>query len=92
MQHKGEAYLQNSKTLKIKTPAEVAKSFTDVGADPRGRVIVYCGGGVAATLDAFLLRQLGDMVIAVYDNSMTEWANDPDMPMDLGSWQKDDPA
>ena len=79
------ASLQNAKTLKINTPAEVAKSFADVGADPRGRVIVYCGGGVAATLDAFLLRQLGYMDVAVYDNSMTEWANDPDMPMELGS-------
>ena len=77
------ASLQNAKSLKIKTPAEVAKAFTDVGADPSGRVIVYCGGGVAATLNAFLMRQLGYIDIAVYDNSLTEWANDPDMPMEV---------
>ena len=77
------AALQDPESLKINTPAAVARAFTTVGADPEGRVIVYCGGGVAATLDAFLLRQLGYTDVSVYDNSMTEWANDPDMPMEV---------
>ena len=79
------ASLQNADSLKINSPAEVARAFADIGADQNGRVIVYCGGGVAATLDAFLLRQLGYNDITVYDNSMTEWANDPEMPMEVDS-------
>ena len=45
--------------MKIKLEAEVRQAFHGVGADTKRRVIVYCGGGVVATLDAFLLRQLG---------------------------------
>ncbi|MBB53808.1 MAG: hypothetical protein CMF67_05485 [Magnetovibrio sp.] len=79
------ASLQNADSLKINSPAEVARAFANIGAEQNGRVIVYCGGGVAATLDAFLLRQLGYNDITVYDNSMTEWANDPEMPMEVDS-------
>ena len=48
------------------------------------RVITYCGGGIAATLDAFLLHQLGYEDIAVYDNSMSEWATDETLPIETG--------
>ena len=79
------ASLQNTESLKLRTPAEIASAFADAGVDQHGKIIVYCGGGVAATLDAFLLRQLGYKDIAVYDNSLTEWANDPEMPMEVDS-------
>ena len=59
-----------------------AKRFHDVGGDPSRRTIVYCGGGIAATLDAFLLRQLGYENISVYDASMSEWARDESLPME----------
>jgi len=58
--------------------------FKDVGADKANRVITYCGGGIAATLDAFLLHQLGYEHIAVYDDSMSEWAKDESLPMETG--------
>ena len=54
------------------------------GADPEGRSIVYCGGGIAATLDAFLMVQLGYRDVAVYDASMSEWARDDSLPVDVG--------
>ena len=59
------------------SPARAAAAFADLAVDPEQRIIVYCGGGIAATLDAFLLHQLGYPDIAVYDNSMSEWATDP---------------
>ena len=74
--------LQDLATLKIRPAADVAADFSAVGADPSKRMIVYCGGGIAASLDAFLLHQLGYGDIAVYDHSMTEWANDHDLPME----------
>lgn len=49
-----------------------------------GSVITYCGGGVAASSDAFALRLLGREHVAVYDGSMTEWAADPDLPLVTG--------
>jgi thiosulfate/3-mercaptopyruvate sulfurtransferase len=48
------------------------------------RKLIYCGGGIAATLDAFLLYQLGHEDIAVYDASMNEWAKDESLPMEVG--------
>ena len=48
------------------------------------RVIAYCGGGIAATCDAFALRLLGYDDVAVYDGSLTEWSSDPSLPMETG--------
>jgi thiosulfate/3-mercaptopyruvate sulfurtransferase len=47
-------------------------------------VITYCGGGVAASSDAFALRLLGQERVAVYDGSMMEWAADPELPLVTG--------
>jgi thiosulfate/3-mercaptopyruvate sulfurtransferase len=52
------------------------------GAD---RVITYCGGGVAASSDAFVLSMLGVDNVAVYDGSLLEWAADPSLPMETGA-------
>lgn len=73
-----------TKTLEIRPAPEVAKTFAGVGADKGKRVLIYCGGGIAATLDAFLLHQLGHQDIAVYDNSMSEWAKDTALPIEVG--------
>jgi len=45
------------------------------------RVITYCGGGIAATVDAFCLALMGYENVAVYDGSLFEWAADPAAPM-----------
>ena len=63
---------------------EVAAAFAAIGADKAKRKLIYCGGGIAATLDAFLLYQLGHENIAVYDASMNEWAKDESLPMEVG--------
>lgn len=63
-------------------PASVAQSFRAAGATPDKRILNYCGGGIAATLDAFLQHQLGYTDIAVYDASMSEWAKDPALPIE----------
>ena len=64
---------------------EVSGIFGEVGLTDRdARVIAYCGGGIAATLDAFLLHQLGFTNVGVYDDSMGQWAKDPELPMETG--------
>ena len=65
--------------------AETARlAFMRAGADPTDATICYCGGGIAATVDAFLLYQLGHDRVAVYDASMSEWARDPSLPIQTG--------
>jgi len=69
----------------LKPIADLRAAFEGVGAAPDKRVLVYCGGGIAATLDAFVLTALlGHRNVSVYDNSMQEWANDPSLPMETG--------
>ena len=75
--------LLNPKTLEMLSPDKVREIFGRAGVTPDKRVIAYCGGGIAATLDAFLLHQLGYQNISVYDNSMSEWATDPDLPIEI---------
>jgi thiosulfate/3-mercaptopyruvate sulfurtransferase len=71
-------------SLTLKPPEATAAAFAAVGADPSKRVLLYCGGGIAATLDAFLLHQLGYRDVAVYDASMSEWAKDEALPIERG--------
>jgi thiosulfate/3-mercaptopyruvate sulfurtransferase len=69
----------------LKPIAELRQAFEGVGAAPDRRVLVYCGGGIAASLDAFVLTAiLGHKNVAVYDNSMQEWSNDASLPMETG--------
>ena len=62
---------------------ELRKKFESVGAMDR-EVIVYCGGGIAATADALALLMLGHERVKVYDASMSEWAKDDTLPMEVG--------
>lgn len=57
-------------------------SFRAHGADKDKRVICYCGGGISATIDLFLLHQLGYENLTLYDGSMGEWAKDPSLPIE----------
>lgn len=65
-------------------PDAAAALFEAAGAARQDRVIVYCGGGIAATLDAFLMFQLGYADVTIYDGSMGQWAKDAALPMEVG--------
>jgi thiosulfate/3-mercaptopyruvate sulfurtransferase len=62
--------------------AQLRAQFEAVGALSRERVITYCGGGIAASSDAFVLTLLGVPNVAVYDGSLLEWAADLTLPME----------
>ena len=64
--------------------AELAAKLGSRVTAGAGRVITYCGGGIAATVDAFALALLGVDNVAVYDASLQEWAADPALPMEQG--------
>lgn len=42
-------------------------------ADQNKRIITYCGGGIAATLNAMAHLMAGNENVAVYDGSLFEW-------------------
>ena len=48
------------------------------------RIITYCGGGIVASTDAFVLTRLGFNNVAVYMASLEEWTADPNNPMETG--------
>ncbi len=72
-------------TKALLSPQTAASAFAAEGATPDKRILNYCGGGIAATLDAFLQHQLGYQEIAVYDASMSEWAKDETLPIAISS-------
>lgn len=61
--------------------AALQARFAEAGVLDAERAIVYCGGGVAATVVAFALEMLEHPGWSVYDNSLLEWSAIPEMPM-----------
>lgn len=62
--------------------ADAQTKFSAAGIDKSKQVICYCGGGISATVDLFLLYQLGYNNITLYDGSMGEWAKDESLPIE----------
>ncbi len=64
---------------------ELACELGDLLAiDPALPVIAYCGGGISATVDIFVLSMLGRDDVRLYDGSLTEWSADPQLPLEVG--------
>src|SRR5713226_2034672 len=63
---------------------DAEKKFAAQGFTKDQRVVAYCGGGISATIDLFLLHQLGYDNLTLYDGSMGEWAKDASLPIETG--------
>lgn len=57
---------------------ELASMFE---GDRNARTITYCGGGIAASADAFVMTRLGFTDVAVYTASLQEWVADNANPL-----------
>lgn len=64
--------------------AEAGARFAAQGVTKDKRVVAYCGGGISATIDLFLLHRLGYGNLSLYDGSMGEWAKDETLPIETG--------
>jgi thiosulfate/3-mercaptopyruvate sulfurtransferase len=64
--------------------ADAEKKFAAQGITKDKRIVAYCGGGISATIDLFLLDQLGYDNLTLYDGSMGEWAKDESLPIETG--------
>lgn len=69
-------------TKRFTSLADALAAFTARGVTRDKRVIAYCGGGISATIDLFVLHQLGYDDLTLYDASMGEWARDPALPIE----------
>jgi len=64
--------------------ADAETRFAAQGFSRDKRVIAYCGGGISATIDLFMLHRLGYDKLTLYDGSMGEWAVDDRLPIEVG--------
>jgi thiosulfate/3-mercaptopyruvate sulfurtransferase len=78
------ASLVDPATKRFVAPADALAAFAAAGIARDKRVIAYCGGGISATIDLFMLHQLGFDDLTLYDGSMGEWAKDPGLPIETG--------
>lgn len=78
------ASLVDPATKRFVSPADALARFAEAGVGKDQRVIAYCGGGISATIDLFLLHQLGFDDLTLYDGSMGEWAKDQSLPIETG--------
>lgn len=59
----------------LSEPADLrARLAPAIGAP---RIVVYCGAGILATAAALALVTVGETSVAIYDESLNEWAADP---------------
>lgn len=61
---------------------ELRQQFEAAGALSAPQVITYCGGGIAASGDSFVLHLLGQDNVQIYDASLQEWARSA-LPMEV---------
>jgi len=60
---------------------DLRREFDEAGVG-EGRIITWCGGGIAATSDAFILTLLGRDDVGIYDGSLSEWIA-ADLPLEV---------
>jgi len=78
------ATLYDPQTKAFVPLAEAEKKFAAQGITKDKRVVAYCGGGISATIDLFMLHRLGYDNLTLYDGSMGEWAKDESLPIETG--------
>ena len=57
--------------------SEVVAAAAALGADHNTPIVLYCGGGVSASLGFAALERAGYQNLRVYDGSWSEWSADP---------------
>ncbi|MFI5429567.1 sulfurtransferase [Aeromicrobium sp. UC242_57] len=63
---------------RLRAAAELGAPYAELDQRP---LVLYCGGGISATLNAFALAEAGVHDVLVYDGSLEEWSADPALPL-----------
>lgn len=64
---------------------KLAARLSEISKDKR--IITYCGGGIAATVNAAAHLLIGHENVAVYDGSMYEWLGEGLLVNGTGKWE-----
>jgi thiosulfate/3-mercaptopyruvate sulfurtransferase len=82
---KGSVNLAAMATVDDNNVYKSAEELRHMFAEPLSKptVITYCGGGIAASADTLVLTMLGHDNVKLYDASLSEWARDPALPMEM---------
>ncbi|MUM08311.1 hypothetical protein B5P44_26405 [Mycobacterium sp. CBMA 213] len=67
----------------VRPPAEIRERYRDNGTDLSREVLLYCGGGISATVNALALVSAGIETVRIYDGSLEEWSADPTLPLQV---------
>jgi thiosulfate/3-mercaptopyruvate sulfurtransferase len=73
-----------SENGRLKDLAALKTVFADAGIDLTRPVVTTCGSGVTAAAITFALHSLGHENNTLFDGSWTEWASQPDTPVETG--------
>ncbi len=65
--------------------AQTIRSTFAPALEENRRVVSYCGGGIAAAVDALALTLIGEQNVAIYDGSLNEWVSDATAPLATAS-------
>lgn len=76
------ATLVNASDKSFVSLDDASAKFAAKGISKDKTIVCYCGGGISATIDLFLLHQLGYDALSLYDGSMGEWARDQVLPIE----------
>ncbi|MEK6709785.1 MAG: sulfurtransferase [Nitrospinota bacterium] len=76
-------HLVESGGMKVfKNADELAQAYAKAGASKDKEIITYCRTGVRGSLGYLGLRLLGYPTVRLYDASMIEWGNRPELPVE----------
>ena len=75
-------HLVNPDTQEYLSLGELNSIIEPIIPDKSTEIVTYCGGGIAASNDAFVLTMLGYRNVSVYDASLSEWATDETLPLE----------
>jgi thiosulfate/3-mercaptopyruvate sulfurtransferase len=77
--------LVDPRTNELLPRERLRELLRDAEVPTTGRVITYCDAGAFASLDALVLKALGQTDVAVYDGSLAEWRRDGGDPAPTSS-------
>lgn len=78
----GESAVIDPETNTYISEDEIRSRFEEAGAAESDKVVTYCGGGIAASSAALAAYTSGFEDVAVYNGSLEEWRDDPDLPVE----------
>jgi len=72
----------DSRSLRVKPMAALQDLWRGADIAPEQNVITYCGGGIFASFDLFILALMGHENAMLYDASWMEWGCDDSLPVE----------